>query len=109
MNLARDSASSCSGSDPATIPHPANARIVLALESTSPQRSAIPNSPSPRASNQPTGPAYLSLDIPSSSLMTVSARSVGVPQTAAVGCSEAANDSSEASSASRPVTSVARC
>ena len=47
--------------------------------------------------------------MPSSSLITCVARSVGVPQTAAVGCNEAASASAGAASTSSPVTSVAKC
>jgi hypothetical protein len=54
-NFACVSPSSATGSDPATIPHPANRRAVAPV--TSAQRSAIPHSPLPRESTQPTGPA----------------------------------------------------
>ena len=54
-NLACASASSDSGSELATIPQPANSRTVEPL--TSAERSAMPHSPSPVASIQPTGPA----------------------------------------------------
>ena len=50
------SASSAAGSEPATMPQPANSRA-LSSPTSSAQRSARPNSPSPRASSQPTGPA----------------------------------------------------
>ena len=57
ISLATDSASSASGSDPATMPHPANNRICRGSVSLiRPHRRAIPHSPSPRASTQPTGP-----------------------------------------------------
>ena len=49
------SASSVAGSEPATMPQPANSRACL--PSTSAHRSAMPHSPLPRASTQPTGPA----------------------------------------------------
>jgi 2-succinyl-5-enolpyruvyl-6-hydroxy-3-cyclohexene-1-carboxylate synthase len=54
-NLATVSASSAAGSEPATMPHPANSRA--RRPSTSAHRSAMPHSPLPRASTQPTGPA----------------------------------------------------
>ena len=57
-SLATDSASSASGSEPATMPQPANSRIRRgSVSSTWPQRRAIAHSPSPAASTQPTGPA----------------------------------------------------
>ncbi len=58
ISLALDSASSAAGSDPATMPQPANRRICRGSVSLIwPQRSAIAHSPSPPASIQPTGPA----------------------------------------------------
>jgi 2-succinyl-5-enolpyruvyl-6-hydroxy-3-cyclohexene-1-carboxylate synthase len=54
-NLATVSASSAAGSEPATMPQPANSRA--RGPSTSAHRSAMPHSPLPRASTQPTGPA----------------------------------------------------
>jgi 2-succinyl-5-enolpyruvyl-6-hydroxy-3-cyclohexene-1-carboxylate synthase len=57
-SLAADSANSVSGSDPATMPQPANtlSRVGSASSSLA-QRSAMPHSPSPSESIQPTGPA----------------------------------------------------
>ena len=55
-NFAWVSASSAAGSEPATMPQPANSRAPLSPVSSA-QRSASPNSPSPRESSQPTGPA----------------------------------------------------
>ena len=55
MNFARDSASSAAGSDPATMPQPAKRRTRPGV--TSAHLRAMPNSPSPRESNHPTGPA----------------------------------------------------
>ena len=58
------------GRNPATMPQPANRRICRgSVSSTMPQRSAIPHSPSPWASIQPTGPAYRSRSRCSSSAM----------------------------------------
>ena len=54
-NLAWVSASSASGSEPLTMPPPANSRA--RGPSTSAHRSAMPHSPLPRASTHPTGPA----------------------------------------------------
>ena len=54
-NLAWVSASSAAGSEPLTMPPPANSRA--RAPSTSAQRSAMPHSPLPCASTQPTGPA----------------------------------------------------
>ena len=54
-NLAWASRTSASGSDPATIPHPAKSRAER--PDSCAHRSATPHSPSPRASTQPTGPA----------------------------------------------------
>ena len=54
-NFAIASANSSSGSESATIPHPANSRTVSPV--SCPARNAIPNSPSPEASIQPTGAA----------------------------------------------------
>jgi len=54
-NLATVSASSAAGSEPATMPQPANSRA--RAPSTSAHRKAMPHSPLPRASTQPTGPA----------------------------------------------------
>ncbi len=54
-NLACASASSSSGTESATMPQPANRRA--RGPSISAQRNAMPHSPSPRASTQPTGPA----------------------------------------------------
>ena len=54
-NFAWDSASSASGSESATMPQPANSRTVS--PSTTAERNAMPHSPSPLASIQPTGPA----------------------------------------------------
>ena len=96
-----------SGWDPATMPQPANS--LARLPTISPQRSAMPHSPLPRASTQPTGPEYRPRSMPSSSRISSIAASVGVPQIAAVGCSEAASASAEASLASTPDTDVARC
>ena len=79
---------------------------------SSPVRSAIPISPSPLASTQPTGPAYLPRFISSNSFITALAASVGVPQTAAEGWSEeikAKISTGFAESLTTPVTSVARC
>ena len=54
-NFACASASSAAGSEPATMPQPANSRACG--PSTSAHRRAMPHSPLPRASTQPTGPA----------------------------------------------------
>ena len=54
-NLAWVSASSASGSEPLTMPPPANSRA--RGPSTSAHRNAMPHSPLPRASTHPTGPA----------------------------------------------------
>ena len=54
-NLAWVSASSASGSEPLTMPPPANSRA--RGPSISAHRSAMPHSPLPRASTHPTGPA----------------------------------------------------
>ena len=54
-NLRSVSSSSAAGSDPATIPAPANS--VARSPRSSAHRSAIAHSPSPSASTQPTGPA----------------------------------------------------
>ncbi len=57
-SLASASASSASGCDPATMPQPAKSRSrAPSVGSISAQRKAIPHSPSPVASSQPTGPA----------------------------------------------------
>jgi hypothetical protein len=56
-NFAADSAISDSAVEPATSPQPANSRTSRRSWSIWPHRRAIPNSPSPRASNHPTGPA----------------------------------------------------
>jgi hypothetical protein len=53
-NLACASASSAAGSEPATMPPPA--KIRAREPAISPQRSAMPHSPLPRLSTQPTGP-----------------------------------------------------
>ena len=75
-------------------PQPAYRRICRgSVSSTMPQRSAIPHSPSPWASIQPTGPAYRSRSRCSSSAIVARAFSVGVPQTAALGCRAAARPS----------------
>ncbi len=109
-NFAEDSATSASGSEPATMPQPAKSRIREGSSSdTAPQRSAMPHSPSPTASIQPTGPAYRPRSMCSSSAMTPSATGAGVPHTAADGCSDAARARDDASSTSTPATSVARC
>ncbi len=55
QNLVCASASSAAGSDPATMPQPA--KSLAFLPPTSPHRSAMPHSPSPLASTQPTGTA----------------------------------------------------
>lgn len=55
-NFASDSASSASGSEAATTPHPAKSRSVRASV-ISPERRAMPHSPSPSAPIHPTGPA----------------------------------------------------
>ena len=47
--------------------------------------------------------------MPSRSAITWSAMAVGVPHTAALGCSASARANDDAPSASTPVTSVARC
>src|SRR5690606_854604 len=52
----RVSTSSLSGSEPATIPQPAYRESVRST--STPERNATTNSPSPRASKQPSGPAY---------------------------------------------------
>ena len=54
-NLVRVSASSAAGSESATMPPPANSRA--RGPSSSAQRSAMPHSPFPALSSQPTGPA----------------------------------------------------
>ncbi len=79
------------------MPQPANSRA--RRPSSSAQRSAIPNSPLPCASTQPTGPAYRPRSICSSSRISSSAVSAGVPHTAAGGCSVPASDSTERSRA----------
>ena len=57
-SFADDSATSASGSDPATMPQPAKSRIRDgSSRDTAPHRSAMPHSPSPVASIHPTGPA----------------------------------------------------
>jgi hypothetical protein len=56
-NFAADSAISASAVEPATSPQPAKSRTSRRSRSIWPHRRAIPNSPSPRASNHPTGPA----------------------------------------------------
>src|SRR5699024_1682547 len=61
------SANSAAGSEPATIPHPANSRIrAPSCGSTCAQRRAIPHSPSPAASIHTTGPASPPRSMPSS-------------------------------------------
>jgi TfoX N-terminal domain len=54
-NFTCASASSATGSEPATIPQPANSRAVR--PETWAHRRAMPHSPLPSASTQPTGPA----------------------------------------------------
>ena len=102
ISLAALSPSSASGSEPATMPQPANSRSRAGSSgSMRAQRSAIPHSPSPAASIQPTGPAYR----PRSFLDLGYQRSggpVGVPQTAAVGCNAAASASGSAAPRRRP-------
>ena len=63
------------------------------------ERSAMPHSPSPSAPNQPTGPAYRARSMPSMLRISSRAATVGVPQTAAVGCSAAASASDDGSRA----------
>ena len=81
-NLATVSASSAAGSEPATMPHPANS--LARRPSTCAHRSAMPHSPFPRASTQPTGPAYRPRSITSRSRISSMAVSAGVPHTAGV-------------------------
>ncbi len=69
----------------------------------------MPHSPSPLAAIQPTGPAYRPRSIPSICAIRSSALLVGVPPTAADGCSAAASASELVSSSMTPATSVARC
>jgi hypothetical protein len=54
-NLTWASASSATGSEPATMPQPANSRARSPASWA--QRRAMPHSPFPSASTQPTGPA----------------------------------------------------
>ena len=82
--------------------------------SSSAHRSAMPHSPLPRASTQPTGPG---VPAPVHRLQLAdqlhAPTSVGVPHTAAVGCSASASDSTDWSAAASvprtAVTQVARC
>ena len=78
---------------------------------TSAERRAMPHSPSPVVSIQPTGPAYRPRSMPSISEISRTASAVGVPPTAADGCSDAArwSDDTVPASWTTPATSVARC
>ncbi|CPU66210.1 Uncharacterised protein [Mycobacteroides abscessus] len=74
------------------MPHPAKSRTERgSVPDSSAERSAMPHSPSPSAPSHPTGPAYRPRSMPSISRMRSRATTVGVPHTAADGCSAAAS------------------
>ena len=74
-----------------------------------PDRMATTNSPSPRASTQPTGPAYQPRSRCSCSSSSSRAASRGQPPTAGVGCSRSTRSRMPRSSRRSPEMSVARC
>src|SRR6185312_16041523 len=76
----QDSAYSLSASESATIPQPA--KSVALLPSTSAERNATTNSPSPLAPIQPIGPAYQPRSSFSLARITSSASRRGKPPTA---------------------------
>src|SRR5690606_7470961 len=104
--LSADSSNSASGSESATIPHPAN-RCASSPASRA-ERKATAKSPPP-GPIQPTGPAYQPRSIPSTARMSSRAAPVGCPPTAGVGCSRSTRSRMERGAASLPRTGVKRC
>src|SRR5581483_6947868 len=77
LNFNSVSSSSRAGSESGITPTPAYS--LAPSSQRRPQRSATANSPSPRASTQPTAPAYQPRSIASRSSMILSAASRGQP------------------------------
>src|SRR5690606_18051414 len=103
-SLRQDSSNSLSASESATIPHPAYNKARSPAKSA--ERMATANSPSPRTSTQPTGPAYQPRSADSSSRMSARALSVGCPPMAGVGWRRSARSKMPAPAPRRARTGV---